>query len=182
MRSWQINKGDSRFSNSLENTRSAGEKGISCRFPFHYSRTSETSSPLCRYNPSRTFAENVDLTEPILSRFDVLCVVRDTVDPVEDDRLAAFIVSSHIKKHPNYSEEKDEHTKLDDVSSSFHPLHSSDSRTHVSSFFLHCCLEKGDISGDEERVWECERAILIFPCVLSRSRTSMIRGDFAVLP
>ena len=27
-----------------------------------------------------TFAENVDLTEPILSRFDILCVVRDTVD------------------------------------------------------------------------------------------------------
>jgi DNA replicative helicase MCM subunit Mcm2 (Cdc46/Mcm family) len=25
----------------------------------------------------------VDLSEPILSRFDVLCVVRDTVDPVE---------------------------------------------------------------------------------------------------
>ena len=25
----------------------------------------------------------VDLTEPILSRFDILCVVRDTVDPVE---------------------------------------------------------------------------------------------------
>ena len=25
----------------------------------------------------------VDLTEPILSRFDVLCVVRDTVDPVQ---------------------------------------------------------------------------------------------------
>ena len=25
----------------------------------------------------------VDLTEPILSRFDILCVVRDMVDPVE---------------------------------------------------------------------------------------------------
>lgn len=25
----------------------------------------------------------VDLTEPILSRFDILCVVRDIVDPVE---------------------------------------------------------------------------------------------------
>ena len=25
----------------------------------------------------------VDLTEPILSRFDILCVVRDLVDPVE---------------------------------------------------------------------------------------------------
>lgn len=36
-----------------------------------------------RYDASRTFAENVDLSEPILSRFDILCVVRDTVDPVE---------------------------------------------------------------------------------------------------
>ena len=33
-----------------------------------------------RYDPSMTFSENVDLTEPILSRFDILCVVRDTVD------------------------------------------------------------------------------------------------------
>jgi hypothetical protein len=41
-----------------------------------------------RYDPSLTFSENVDLTEPIISRFDVLCVVRDTVDPVQ--------VHSHI--------------------------------------------------------------------------------------
>ena len=41
-----------------------------------------------RYDPSMTFSENVDLTEPILSRFDVLCVVRDVVDPVIDDHLA----------------------------------------------------------------------------------------------
>ncbi|XP_077982229.1 DNA replication licensing factor mcm2-like [Glandiceps talaboti] len=54
-----------------------------------------------RYNPSLTFAENVDLTEPILSRFDVLCVVRDTVDPVEDELLARFVVSSHIRHHPS---------------------------------------------------------------------------------
>lgn len=32
-----------------------------------------------RYDITRTFAENVDLTEPILSRFDVLCVIRDVV-------------------------------------------------------------------------------------------------------
>ena len=36
-----------------------------------------------RYDPSMTFSENVDLTEPILSRFDILCVVRDTVDPAQ---------------------------------------------------------------------------------------------------
>ena len=41
-----------------------------------------------RYDPSMTFSETVDLTEPILSRFDILCVVRDTVDPVADEHLA----------------------------------------------------------------------------------------------
>ena len=29
-----------------------------------------------RYNSALTFSQNVDLTEPILSRFDVLCVVK----------------------------------------------------------------------------------------------------------
>lgn len=42
----------------------------------------------------------VDLSEPILSRFDVLCVVRDTVDPVQDEHLARFVVGSHIRHHP----------------------------------------------------------------------------------
>ncbi|XP_071540003.1 DNA replication licensing factor mcm2 [Panulirus ornatus] len=53
-----------------------------------------------RYDPSMTFAENVDLSEPILSRFDILCVVRDTVDPVQDEHLARFVVGSHIRHHP----------------------------------------------------------------------------------
>lgn len=82
-----------------------------------------------RYDPSLTFAENVDLTEPIVSRFDVLCVVRDTVDQVQvpdgpwllavlgnllfltwefcllqDEMLARFVVGSHIKHHPNNKE------------------------------------------------------------------------------
>uniref|UniRef100_A0A672RT67 DNA replication licensing factor MCM2 n=1 Tax=Sinocyclocheilus grahami TaxID=75366 RepID=A0A672RT67_SINGR len=57
-----------------------------------------------RYDPSLTFSENVDLTEPIISRFDVLCVVRDTVDPVQDEMLARFVVSSHIKHHPSNKE------------------------------------------------------------------------------
>merc|ERR1719228_2481951 len=53
-----------------------------------------------RYDPSMTFAENVDLSEPILSRFDVLCVVRDTVDPVQDEHLAKFVVGNHMRHHP----------------------------------------------------------------------------------
>ncbi|KAI9665288.1 MAG: MCM DNA helicase complex subunit [Trizodia sp. TS-e1964] len=53
-----------------------------------------------RYNSTIPFSQNVELTEPILSRFDILCVVRDTVDPVEDERLARFVVGSHGRSHP----------------------------------------------------------------------------------
>ncbi|KAK3378117.1 MCM2/3/5 family-domain-containing protein [Podospora didyma] len=53
-----------------------------------------------RYNSTIPFSANVELTEPILSRFDILCVVRDTVEPAEDERLARFIVGSHSRSHP----------------------------------------------------------------------------------
>lgn len=53
-----------------------------------------------RYNSTIPFSQNVELTEPILSRFDILCVVRDTVDPTEDERLARFVVGSHSRSHP----------------------------------------------------------------------------------
>ena len=56
---------------------------------------------------SMTFSDNVDLTEPILSRFDVLCVVRDTVDAVGDEHLARFVVGSHMRNHP-LSDESDQ--------------------------------------------------------------------------
>ena len=54
-----------------------------------------------RYNSTVPFSQNVELTEPILSRFDILCVVRDTVDPTEDERLANFVVNSHGRAHPS---------------------------------------------------------------------------------
>lgn len=54
-----------------------------------------------KYQPGLTFSQNVDLTEPIISRFDILCVVKDTVDPVGDERLAKFVVGNHIRNHPD---------------------------------------------------------------------------------
>lgn len=52
-----------------------------------------------RYNPSLSFFENADISEPIASRFDVLCVMRDEVDPVADGVLASFVLNSHVKAH-----------------------------------------------------------------------------------
>uniref|UniRef100_A0A060T2A2 DNA replication licensing factor MCM2 n=1 Tax=Blastobotrys adeninivorans TaxID=409370 RepID=A0A060T2A2_BLAAD len=67
-----------------------------------------------RYNSTITFAQNVDLTEPILSRFDVLCVVRDTVRPEDDEMLAQFVVSSHMKNHPESAKLDDDALAADD--------------------------------------------------------------------
>ncbi|KYR02137.1 MCM family protein [Tieghemostelium lacteum] len=53
-----------------------------------------------KYDPSLTLLQNVNLTEPILSRFDIVCVVRDTTDPIKDGQLAKFVVQSHIRSHP----------------------------------------------------------------------------------
>lgn len=53
-----------------------------------------------RYDAQQTFAANVNLSDPILSRFDILCVLRDEADPVQDERLADHVVCSHIRSHP----------------------------------------------------------------------------------
>ena len=52
------------------------------------------------YNTQLNFNDNVDLTDPILSRFDLLAVVKDEVDEDYDDALATFVINSHIKNHP----------------------------------------------------------------------------------
>lgn len=61
-----------------------------------------------RYDPGMTFSENVNLSEPILSRFDILCVIKDEYDPMQDQRLAEFVVKSHIRHHPSNEKESDE--------------------------------------------------------------------------
>lgn len=71
-----------------------------------------------RYDSSLTFLENVDLTDPILSRFDYLAVVKDVVDPVRDELLANFVVNNHSKAHPDATEEE--------INSDFHLVEKSD--------------------------------------------------------
>ncbi|KAJ3369255.1 MCM DNA helicase complex subunit [Kappamyces sp. JEL0680] len=62
---------------------------------------------LGKYNSAVTFSQNVELTEPILSRFDILCVVRDVADPIVDEQLARFVINSHTKSHPLFNTDED---------------------------------------------------------------------------
>ncbi|XP_055541347.1 DNA replication licensing factor Mcm2 [Wyeomyia smithii] len=68
-----------------------------------------------RYDPSMTFSENVNLSEPILSRFDILCVVKDEFDPMQDQLLARFVVGSHIKNHPTMEDVVPESQPIDSM-------------------------------------------------------------------
>ena len=60
-----------------------------------------------RYDSSHTLSENVELTDPILQRFDILCVMQDTVDPIADERLAEFVTSSHMRSRRTRGDETD---------------------------------------------------------------------------
>lgn len=60
-----------------------------------------------RYDASYSIAENVELTDPILQRFDILCVVQDLVDPVVDTQMAKFVVASHMRSHPEFNPDSD---------------------------------------------------------------------------
>lgn len=67
-----------------------------------------------RYNVQVSFSQNVDLTEPILSRFDILCVLRDIANPIDDEKLSEFVCNSHIQSHPKYDPNVDEVTMVTD--------------------------------------------------------------------
>jgi len=66
-----------------------------------------------RYDATRSFAQNVNLSDPILSRFDIICVLRDEPDAVKDERLADHVICSHMKAHPEAtSDDKQVKTKF----------------------------------------------------------------------
>ena len=55
------------------------------------------ASPLVLLTPSPPLCPCIPSPSP---RFDMMCVVRDQVDPVQDQRLAEFVVGNHIRAHP----------------------------------------------------------------------------------
>ncbi|XP_075591059.1 DNA replication licensing factor Mcm2-like [Dermatophagoides farinae] len=52
-----------------------------------------------KYNPTLNLSRNVDLSGPILSRFDIICIIRDKAFPLQDLNLANHVINSHIFAH-----------------------------------------------------------------------------------
>ncbi|KAH3688721.1 hypothetical protein WICPIJ_000321 [Wickerhamomyces pijperi] len=65
-----------------------------------------------KYNANLTLPQNVDLTEPILSRFDILCVVRDKSNKEIDAKLAKFVINSHIRSTLTIDDQEEDEDEL----------------------------------------------------------------------
>lgn len=63
-----------------------------------------------RYNNNLTFAQNVNLSDPIISRFDILCIIRDVIGG-DDKIMGDFIVNSHMKLSKNEKERITDHAE-----------------------------------------------------------------------
>src|SRR5271155_1003693 len=53
---------------------------------------------LGKYDPYKNLTENITLPIPLLTRFDLIFIIRDTPTAAQDDRLATHILDVHRKK------------------------------------------------------------------------------------
>ncbi len=51
------------------------------------------------YDEKLSFKENVDLSDPILSRFDILLVLKDELNVINDQKLSDFIIDNHMNNY-----------------------------------------------------------------------------------
>ena len=61
-----------------------------------------------RYDELRTTTENIDFETTILSRFDLIFIIRDIKDVTRDTRLAQHIMGLHINVNDKQQEKKDD--------------------------------------------------------------------------
>jgi replicative DNA helicase Mcm len=81
----------------LHNTVSIAKAGIVATLQSKTSIIAAANPKMGRYDPYKTPVENINLSPPILSRFDLIFVVRDKPDKITDDRIAEYILSNHME-------------------------------------------------------------------------------------
>lgn len=79
-----------------QQTISISKAGIQAQMNARASILAAANPKWGRYDPSKSLKQNVDLTEPILSRFDLFYVVLDRTNPEDDKRIADHIVNLRL--------------------------------------------------------------------------------------
>ena len=68
-----------------------------------------------KYNKAFSFRRNVDLSDPIISRFDVICILKDESNRMLDRAMGKFILDNHMKAlSKNEVDKKEKAEKLED--------------------------------------------------------------------
>jgi len=83
-----------------QHTVSIAKAGIIATLNARTSILAAANPTLGRYEPSLSVQDNIRLPFTILSRFDLLWIMVDTVEATKDRELAQFILSMHQKKKP----------------------------------------------------------------------------------
>ncbi len=79
----------------LHNTISISKAGIVARLNARASVLAAGNPKLGLYDPTKSFVDNVNLPPTILSRFDLIFVLRDIPDKRRDAELAAYVLEAH---------------------------------------------------------------------------------------
>jgi len=81
-----------------QHTVSIAKAGIVATLNARTSILAAANPALGRYEPSLSAQDNIKLPFTILSRFDLIWILVDTVEPTKDRELAQFILSMHQRK------------------------------------------------------------------------------------
>ncbi len=96
----------------LHNTISIAKAGIVATLQAKTAIIAAANPKQGRWNEFETAAANINLSPPILSRFDLIFVVRDVPDKNADDRIAEYILNNHMQGFDETYVEEDDKKKL----------------------------------------------------------------------
>ena len=82
----------------LHNTITIAKGGIYATLNARTAILAATNPILGKYNPYQNLIDNITLPIPLLTRFDLIFVLRDTPSPGQDEKLATHILDVHRKR------------------------------------------------------------------------------------
>ncbi len=107
----------------LHNTISIAKGGIVATLQAKTAIIAAANPKHGRWNDYETAVENINLSPPILSRFDLILVIRDKPEKHADEIIAEYILNSHMQGYDDtFSEDEDDSGKTLSVTLDFIPM------------------------------------------------------------
>jgi len=78
-----------------QQTVSVAKAGIVSRFKTETSVLAASNPKFSRFDPYRSFIEQIDLPASLISRFDLFFMIKDVLDKTKDEEIASHILKTH---------------------------------------------------------------------------------------